>query len=51
VVGEREAEDEGGQDGVRVGLVAEPYEQEEGGEDEFDLGLDHAVAVAAEEPG
>ena len=40
-----------GQRGLRVRAVAEPHEQEQAREDELDLRLDHAVAVAAEEPG
>ena len=51
VVAHDEAEDEDGQRGLRVRLGAEPHQQEQGGEDELDLGLDHTVAVAAEEPG
>jgi hypothetical protein len=42
-----EAEQEGGQDCVSVRGRSE----EQAREDELDLWLDHAVAVAAEEPG
>jgi hypothetical protein len=50
VVREGEPEHESRQHGVRVGLIAQPHEQEEAGEDELDLRLDHPVAVATEEP-
>jgi hypothetical protein len=46
-----EPEHERGQDGVPVRGLREHYQYEEAREDELDLGLDHAVAVAAEEPG
>ncbi len=46
-----EAEDEGGKDGVAVRQLGEHHEQEQAGEHQLDLGLDDAVAVAAEEPG
>ena len=36
---------------MAVGEVGEHHQDKQGEEDELDLGLDHAVAVASEEPG
>jgi hypothetical protein len=46
-----EAEHESRQHGVTVRGVGEHHQQQQAGEDKFDLRLDHAVAVASEEPG
>ena len=50
VAGHDEAEDERRKHRLRVSARTEPHEQEERGEDELDLRLDHAVAEANEEP-
>jgi hypothetical protein len=46
-----EPEHERGEHGVAVRGIGEHHQDEQAGEDELDLGLDHAVAVAAKEPG
>jgi hypothetical protein len=42
--------DEGGQDGMAVRSIGEHHQHEEAQKDELDLRLDHAIAVASEEP-
>ena len=44
-VREREAEDEGGEDGVALSLVREEHQHEQRGHGALDLGLDHPLAV------
>ena len=47
---EGQAEDEGREHGVALGALGEEHQHQEGRHGALDLGLDHAVAVAPEEP-
>jgi hypothetical protein len=51
VIRKGKPEDEGEQDGVALRGVGEHHEDEERDEDDLDLRLNDAVAVAPEEPG